>query len=53
VATTTSKRGEQIQTWLDPQLAKAVRREAALERRSVSGLIRLLIEDRLSDERPR
>jgi hypothetical protein len=50
---TTTKSGQQVQTWLNPQLAEAVRREAALERRSVSGLIRLLIEDRLSDERPR
>jgi hypothetical protein len=39
--------GTRVMTWLPISLAEQLRAEAELERRSVSSLIKLSIEDRL------
>ena len=42
--------GTRVQTWLPLSLAEQVRAQADLERRSVSALIRLAVEDQLRKE---
>jgi hypothetical protein len=39
--------GTIVQSWVSPELAEQLRAEAEFERRSVSLLVRNLIEDRL------
>jgi hypothetical protein len=44
---TRSPAGRVIQTWLSPALAEQVKQQAERERRSVSALVRIAVEDRL------
>jgi hypothetical protein len=54
VAIATKDTGQVIQSWVGPELAKALKAQAELERRSVSSTIRLAIENKLrSDEERR
>jgi hypothetical protein len=42
-----SPAGEVVQSWVPPELARDLRQQAERERRSVSAVIRLAIEDAL------
>jgi hypothetical protein len=52
-AETAPKTGEGLASWVPHPLAEQLRAQAEAERRSVSQLIRLAIEDRLRTERPK
>lgn len=43
--------GRRVQSWVPVATAKALERHAAEERRSVSSMIRIAIEDRLREGR--
>jgi hypothetical protein len=45
--TTRQKTGTKLQVWSPPAVAEQLKAQAELERRSVSGLIRVACEDRL------
>ena len=45
--TSTSDSGVIVQSWVPPQLAEQLKAEADLERRSVSAVIRIALEDKL------
>jgi hypothetical protein len=47
VATDTKETGVNVQSWLPPDLAEQLKAQAELERRSVSAVIRLALEDQL------
>jgi hypothetical protein len=47
VATDTKETGVNVQSWLPPHLAEQLKAQAELERRSVSAVIRLALEDQL------
>ena len=44
--------GRRVQTWLSPRLAREVKELADRDRRSVSSLIRVTLEDRLETASP-
>jgi hypothetical protein len=46
----TKSTGTRVQTWLPQSLAEQLRAQAELERRSVSAVIRLALEDQLRRE---
>jgi hypothetical protein len=51
--TTEAPTGEVVQSWVPPELARQLKRQAQRERRSVSSAIRIAIEDqRRRDAQP-
>jgi Ribbon-helix-helix protein, copG family len=53
VAASTQSPGVIVQSWVPPQLAEQLKAEADLERRSVSALIRIALEDKLRGDQER
>jgi hypothetical protein len=51
--TSTKSTGTKLQTWLPISLAEQLKAQADAERRSVSGLIKLCVEDRLRGSQER
>jgi hypothetical protein len=43
--------GEVLQTWVSPPIAREVKRQAIVERRSVSAVVRNVLEDALRPAR--
>jgi Ribbon-helix-helix protein, copG family len=48
VATETKETGVNVQSWLPPDLAQQVRAKAEAEKRSISQVVRLALEDQLA-----
>ena len=47
---TQSPGGAIVQSWVSPEFAEQLKAQAELERRSVSGVVRIALEDRLRGE---
>ena len=47
--TATRDTGVIVQSWVSPQLANELKRHAERERRSISAVIRIAVEDRLRE----
>jgi hypothetical protein len=52
-ATKNTGTGERLQSWVPTELAEELKRHAEGERRSISAVIRLAIEERLAEPRRR
>lgn len=50
MATSTQSPGVIVQSWVPPELAEQLKAEADLQRRSVSAVIRIAVEDQLRKE---